>query len=148
MQFVKNAISEKCNKLRYACTLSRLLQARSFGLGTGVWLSEHQLPILEFGVIGLPGSPGQLLPGKGQSLAGPLGDFSFPLSRDSSWGKPEQLPLSTHNPVRLDASRQSGSHMVQAGWGCPGRPGDLVVAFCQASVGAWFPHKAIMYWEN
>lgn len=32
--------------------------------------------------------------------------------------------------------------------GVPRCPADLGVVFQQASVGTWFPHKAIMYWEN
>lgn len=79
---------------------------------------------------------------RGKALEGVPG-MAPCLPLQPAWGEPEQLPVEA-----AASGRRSGSGRAWAGRGCPRCPGDLGVAFCQASVGAWFLHKAIMCWEN
>ena len=101
---------------------------------------------LGVGVVGLPSLPGKP-PGEVHCTGGPPGVCSVLPSRalagvsrhscasytQPSGGRCLQAERKLHGPGRV---------------GVPWRPADLGVAFCQASVGAWFPHKAIMFWEN
>lgn len=91
-----------------------------------------------------------------------LGQWDFLLSLDrhlvrgnaleALWRTAPEVNLSSC-PVYPQSSRGScfqveGKLQGPGRVGVPWCPADLGMVSRQASVGAWFPHKAIMYWEN